>query len=75
MEELCSVYLWPKRELPHCGRITRQPGQSHPYSVNTEDRDMRLDNCSCQFSAVTENFSANEEKPFYTDRCPWWFRR
>ena len=42
-------------------------GQSHPYRVKTEDRDICLDNCSCQFSVLTAKFSVNEKKPFYTE--------
>ena len=67
------LYFWPKCELLHCfvAGLPNNVGQCHPYRVKMEDRDICLDNCSCQFSVLTENFSVNEKKPFYTERCPW----
>lgn len=67
------LYFWPKCELLHCfvAGLPNNVGQSHPYRVKMEDRDICLDNCSCQFSVLTESFSVNEKKPFYTERRPW----
>ena len=71
------LYFWPKCELLQCfaAGLPNNMSQSHPYRVKTEDRDICLDNCNCQFSVLTENFSVNEKKPFYTERRPWWLRR